>query len=244
VSRFTAIPAIDIRGGAVVRLRQGDYARESRYAMDPFALAMAYADAGAQWLHLVDLDAARDGGFGLEPLLARLASDGRLQVQLGGGVRDRLDVMRRLEAGATRVVVGSLAVERPDDVAAWIRGGLADRIVVALDLRRHQDDWRAATRGWTLESDQPPTTLVDTFRDAGLEHLLCTDIARDGMLAGPSLDLYEWLRARAPHVALQASGGIRDLVDLRHVARLGCAGAVLGRSLLDGSLSLAEALSC
>ena len=116
---FTVYPAIDVRDGRVVRLRQGDYAQETRYDQVPLALAQQYAAQGVDWLHLVDLDAARDGGFALAGLLARIAADGRLSVQIGGGVRDVADIDRRIEAGAARVVVGSLAVERPDVVSAW-----------------------------------------------------------------------------------------------------------------------------
>ena len=244
MSAFIAMPAIDVRAGAVVRLRQGDYARETRYAPDPFDLAMAYADQGARWLHLVDLDAAREGGNALQGLLARIAADGRLSVQVGGGVRSDDDVRRRLESGAARVVIGSLAVERPADVAAWMAREGAERIVPAFDVRHDGRDWRAATRGWTQDSPATLNALFEAYRDAGLRHVLCTDIARDGMLAGPNFALYESLRALAPNVALQASGGIRDRTDLERLAGIGCAGAVLGRSLLEGTLSLADALSC
>src|SRR5262245_27747058 len=128
---FTVYPAIDVREGRVVRLAQGDYARETRYDADPYALAMRYADAGARFLHLVDLDAARSGGYTLEPLLRDIAKDGRLQVQTGGGVRGIDDVQRILDAGAARVVVGSLAVKEPERVAEWLQRFGAQRVTVA-----------------------------------------------------------------------------------------------------------------
>ena len=136
---FTVYPAIDVRDGRVVRLAQGDYARETRYPADPLAQAMAYADAGARFLHLVDLDAAREGGYTLLPLLRAIAADGRLQVQTGGGVRFDDDVQRILDAGAARVVVGSLAVKEPLRVTGWLQRFGIERIVVALDARRDDD---------------------------------------------------------------------------------------------------------
>ena len=242
--RFTCYPAIDVRDGRVVRLRQGDYARETRYDADPFARAMTFAEAGATWLHLVDLDAARVGGYTLAPLLRRVADDGRLQVQTGGGVRTREDVAALLDLGAARVVVGSLAVEQPALVAQWLTEFEAERIVVALDVRRDEARWVPATRGWTQSAGTTALDLLAFFRDNGLRHLLCTDIARDGMLSGIDPALYGALRKCAPEVAVQVSGGVRDLADVRAAREAGCAGAVLGRAVLEGRLALAEALAC
>ena len=237
------IPAIDVRDGRVVRLAQGDYARETRYPADPLALALAYADAGASVLHLVDLDAARAGGYTLAPLLQALAADGRLAVQTGGGVRDEADVQRILDAGAARVVIGSLAVREPARVAGWLRRFGIERIVLALDARRADDgSWRLPVHGWTETGDGTLEALLAYYADAGARHVLCTDIDRDGMLSGPNLDLYRHLRALAPGVAVQASGGVRDVDDVRNARLAGCSGAVLGRALLEGRLSLADAL--
>lgn len=242
---FTAYPAIDVREGRVVRLRQGDYARETRYAEDPFALAMAYADAGASWLHLVDLDAARSGGYTLEPLLRRIAEDGRLRVQTGGGVRDADAIEAMLRAGAARVVVGSLAVREPERVAAWMRDYGAERIVVALDTRQDEGGvWRLPIHGWTERAEADLDTCLHRYRAAGAKHLLCTDIARDGMLLGPNLALYRDILARGDGFALQASGGVRDAADVAAARAAGCAGVVLGKALLEGRLCMAEALAC
>ena len=241
---FTCYPAIDVREGRVVRLRQGDYARETRYDADPFAQAMAYADAGARWLHLVDLDAAREGGYTLAPLVRRIADDGRLQVQTGGGVRTLEDIERLIEAGAARVVIGSLAVEDPERVARWMEAVGSERIVVALDVRNDDGRWVPATRGWTNNAETNALDLLAFHRDRGLRHLLCTDIARDGMLGGIDPGLYAALNACAPTVEVQASGGVRDVADVRNARDAGCAGAILGRALLEGRLSLREALAC
>ncbi|MFD0738549.1 HisA/HisF-related TIM barrel protein [Lysobacter koreensis] len=240
---YTLYPAIDVRDGRVVRLRQGDYARETRYPDDPLAVAQRYAAAGARWLHLVDLDAARSGGYTLAPLLASIKASTALQVQTGGGVRSRADVDAMLAAGADRVVVGSLAVREPARVGEWLQCFGAQRLTVALDARADDEGrWWLPTAGWTLASGVELDALVAHYADAGLHHLLSTDIDRDGMLAGPNLALYRRIHALAPQLALQASGGVRDLADIDAAREAGCAGVVLGKSLLDGRFELAAAL--
>lgn len=240
---FEPVPALDLRGGRVVRLRQGDYARETVYGDDPEATARRYAAAGARWLHLVDLDAAREGGFTLHGLVRDIARTG-LQVQTGGGVRSADDVERLLQAGAARVVVGSMAVREPDTVAGWLRRFGPQAITVALDARRDgEGDWRLPVAGWTRDSGSTLDGLLDRYIAAGLEHLLCTDIERDGMLAGPNLDLYRWIHDRAPGLRLQASGGIRDVADIAAARDTGCAAAILGRALLEARFELADALA-
>ena len=242
---FTVYPAIDVRAGKVVRLRQGDYEDETRYGDDPLAFAARYAADGAGWLHLVDLDAARASGYTLAPLLADIVRTTALQVQTGGGVRSRDDVAAILDAGATRVVVGSLAVREPDTVLAWLAEFGHERITVALDSRQDADGiWRLPVHGWTETAAETLQVLTARYADAGLRHLLCTDIARDGMLAGPNLALYRALCVAQPGLAVQASGGVRNVADVAAARDAGCAGAVLGKALLEGRLSLDEALAC
>jgi phosphoribosylformimino-5-aminoimidazole carboxamide ribotide isomerase len=242
---FTVYPAIDVRGGRVVRLRQGDYAQETRYAAGPLVLALNYAQAGARWLHLVDLDAARDGGCTLAPLLRDLADDGRLAVQAGGGVRNAADVQALLDAGAQRVVVGSVAISDVDSVCDWLQRFGADRLVLALDTRRDEvGAWQLPVRGWTRSSGVELFSLLDRYVEAGARHLLCTDIARDGTLSGPNAVLYTLLCARYPSLRVQASGGIRDTSDLTALREIGCAGAITGKALLDGALKIEDALAC
>ena len=241
---FAIYPAIDVRDGRVVRLAQGDYARETRYAADPFAQAMAYADAGARWLHLVDLDAAREGGYTLQPLLRSIGGDARLHVQTGGGVRSEDDVRRILDAGAARVVVGSLSVKEPERVAGWLARFGAERITVALDARCDDDGrWRLPVHGWTKGSGVELDALLAHYAQAGARHLLCTDIARDGMLSGPNLVLYRRIAAGWPMFAVQASGGVREGADIDAAREAGCAGIVLGRALLEGRFALADVLA-
>ena len=242
-STFSVYPAIDVRGGRVVRLAQGDYGRETRYEADPLALALAYADQGARWLHLVDLDAARAGTYTLAPLLRQLCQDGRLQVQTGGGVRSREDVSRLLDAGASRVVVGSLAVRAPADVIGWLGDFGPGRITVALDARPDAEGaWRLPVHGWTEVGDQRLDDLLGRYAAAGLRHLLSTDIERDGMLNGISTTLYGHLRRLAPGLDVQASGGVAVPADVAAARGLGCSGIVLGRALLEGRFRLRQAL--
>ncbi|MGY3264350.1 1-(5-phosphoribosyl)-5-[(5-phosphoribosylamino)methylideneamino]imidazole-4-carboxamide isomerase [Lysobacter sp. HA35] len=240
---FTVYPAIDVREGRVVRLKQGNYAQETRYADDPLAVAQRYGDAGATWLHLIDLDAARDGGYSIGDLLTRIRAATGLRVQTGGGVRSVDDVQRLLDAGADRVVVGSLAVRQPQAVAGWLAKFGNERMTVALDTREVDGRWTLPTEGWTRTGGVDLFDLVELYATAGLRHLLCTDIGRDGMLAGPNLDLYAALVARAPSLRLQASGGARSVEDVRAALESGCAGIVLGKALLEGRLSVADALA-
>lgn len=241
---FTVYPAIDVRSGRVVRLQQGDYDRETRYDDAPLDVAQRYAREGATWLHVVDLDAARAGGYTLGPLLRRLRRETSLRVQTGGGVRSRRDVEEILEAGADRVVVGSLAVREPDTVLDWLSRFGRDRITVALDARQDADGtWRLPTAGWTQDSGVDLHTLLARYAANGLAHLLCTDIDRDGMLAGPNLSLYLAIARLAPQVRVQASGGVRDAADVAAAREAGCAGVVLGKALLEARLTLADALA-
>jgi len=242
---FIVYPALDIRGGRVVRLRQGDYAQETHYGDDPLPRAQAFEAQGARWMHLVDLDAARAGGYTLAPLLAAIRANTGLQVQTGGGVRGRDDVARILDAGASRVVVGSLAVREPEQVIGWLEEFGTERITIALDARQDDDgQWQLPVHGWTENAGVTLDDLAERYAQAGLRHLLCTDIARDGMLAGPNLALYQHLSARLPGVAVQASGGVRDVADVAAARAAGCAGAVLGKALLEQRMDLAGALAC
>ncbi|WPU54628.1 1-(5-phosphoribosyl)-5-[(5-phosphoribosylamino)methylideneamino]imidazole-4-carboxamide isomerase [Stenotrophomonas acidaminiphila] len=242
---FTVYPALDIRDGQVVRLLQGDYAQQTTYGDDPLQRAQAFAAAGAQWMHLVDLDAARAGGYTLAPLLSRIATSTAVHVQTGGGVRDRDDVARILDAGARRVVIGSLAVREPARVLAWLQEFGAERLTIALDTRQGDDGvWRLPVHGWTETADVTLDELAVRYAQAGMRHLLCTDIARDGMLSGPNLALYAHLSRLLPGVAVQASGGVRDVDDVAAARAAGCAGAVLGKALLEGRMRLQEALAC
>lgn len=242
---FTVYPALDIREGRVVRLLQGDYAQQTTYGDDPLPRAQAFADAGASWMHLVDLDAARAGGYSLAPLLSAIARQTGLKVQTGGGVRSRDDVARILDAGATRVVVGSVSVRAPETVIGWLGEFGPERLTIALDARQADDGrWLLPVHGWTETAEDTLDVLATRYAQAGMTHLLCTDIARDGMLSGPNVGLYQHLASLLPGVAVQASGGVRSAADVAEAKSVGCGGAILGKALLEGRMSLPEALAC
>lgn len=231
------IPAIDLRGGRVVRLFQGDFDAETRYELTPAELFGRYAAAGAGRVHVVDLDGARDGAPGNRPLVEALAEQGRPRIQSGGGLRSE-DALRSLfAAGVERAVVGSLAVTDPARVLGWFAAFGADRIVLALDVRLDAGGVPCvATHGWREQSALPLWRALEPYLRAGLRHVLCTDVGRDGALAGPNLDLYREAVARFPQVAWQASGGIRAATDLHDLAATGVAAAVSGKALIEGRI--------
>jgi phosphoribosylformimino-5-aminoimidazole carboxamide ribotide isomerase len=239
------IPAIDVRDGRVVRLQQGDYARQTTYAMDPLSLAQDYSAQGAQVLHMVDLDAARLGGFSLYTLMNAIKRSTKLRLQAGGGIRSREQIVALFEAGAERVVIGTLALTEKAKVQAWLKEFGAEAITLAFDVKTDaRGIWRCASHGWTeLESDSLDETIA-FYQSSGLKHLLCTDIARDGLLGGYNLGLYQHLQLRWPGLALQASGGVSQIADIRAIKAMGVSGAILGRALLEGRFTLSEALSC
>ena len=236
------IPALDLRAGRVVRLRQGDYAQQTGYDLDAVEQAQRYRDAGARRLHVVDLDGARDGrfeNFAVIESLARLDLD----VQAGGGVRDESDLKRLFDVGVQRVVVGSVAVRQCELVIDWLQSYGAERLVIALDTREVDGVWTLSSAGWTEAAAVTLDELAPRYEQAGARHLLCTDIARDGMLSGPNLDLYAHLAQIVPRLAVQASGGVRDIDDVKALQGR-ASGVILGRSLLEGHLDLGEAFRC
>ncbi len=237
------IPAIDLREGRVVRLRQGDFAQTRHFDSDALALAKRYRQAGAVWLHVVDLDGARAGRPAQIPLLASIADSG-LRVQAGGGVRSDVDVEHLFAAGIARVVVGSVAMREPDVFESWLQKFGPERLCLAMDLRLGNDGrWRPAVDAWQGESDADFAALLERFASAGLRHVLTTDIAQDGMGAGPNLALYRMLAARWPQLVWIASGGVRDRADVDALRATGVDACVAGTALLEGTLPLEE-LAC
>ena len=232
------IPAIDLRHGNVVRLQQGDYSRETRYVESALAQARLYEQAGAGLLHIVDLDSALDGGDGNLELIGEVCRALNIPVQTGGGVRDEADVQARLDAGAARVVIGSVCVRDPQTVCEWIESFGAERIVAGLDVKRDAAGrWMPQAAGWTESGEQDLFELLEHLTGAGLEHLLCTDIERDGMLTGAGVELYEELLEHFPTLRIQASGGIGSAADIEAVAETGVHGCIVGRALLEGRVS-------
>ncbi|MDX1454734.1 MAG: 1-(5-phosphoribosyl)-5-[(5-phosphoribosylamino)methylideneamino]imidazole-4-carboxamide isomerase [Gammaproteobacteria bacterium] len=238
------IPAIDLLDGEVVRLLEGDFEARTRYGKAPTAIADAYIDAGAKQLHLVDLNAARGDADSNQALIAKLVRHCTVPVQVGGGVRDEDRLSELLDVGAARVVVGSLAVNEPERVKRWLAIYGPEKIVLALDVRIDASgEPRLMTQGWLETQGESLWPLLAFYVEAGLQHLLCTDIALDGSLKGPNVELYADIVARFPALALQASGGVSSLDDLRALRERKVPAAILGKALLEGRFSVEEALA-
>ena len=224
-----------------MRLFKGAFDAETRYELDPQMLVGRYADMGARWLHVVDLDGARDGVMGNRELLGRMAALGRLKIQVGGGLRSLEVIEDLLSAGVSRAVIGSAAVDQPAIARTALQRFGAEGVCLAIDVRVDEGGVpRVRTRGWVTEHLLSLWDLIEQFQADGLRHVLCTDIERDGALGGPNLALYEVGLRRCPAIAWQASGGVRDAADLAALARVGVAAAISGKALLEGRMTTEE----
>ena len=228
------IPAIDLRAGRCVRLLRGDFAHETRYDADPAHLAEKYRSLGAGWLHVVDLDAAGERGPSNRAVIAGLAAQGALKMQVGGGLRDVAGVSQMLDLGAARVVVGSAALTSVATVRGWLERFGPERVTLAFDVRLDAGGTpRVATHGWQRQSELSLWDALANYGGSPLKHVLCTDVDRDGAMTGPNVDLYGEAVRRHPQIRWQASGGIRDARDLHALAKAGAAAAVSGKALLE-----------
>jgi phosphoribosylformimino-5-aminoimidazole carboxamide ribotide isomerase len=236
---FEILPAIDLRGGRVVRLERGDFTRETSYSEDPVATAVLFAGAGARWLHVVDLDGARSGTRAHMPVIAGIvaAVGDRVAVEIAGGLRDEPSVAQVFRAGATRVVIGTRAIEEPAFAGRLVSTHGADRVAAAIDVR----GGRAVGRGWaTHEAGVDAGDAIRRLADAGVSTFEVTAIERDGLLGGPDLALYERL-ARLEAGSIIASGGVVTLDDITAIRQVGAAGVIVGRAIYEGRLDLAAA---
>jgi phosphoribosylformimino-5-aminoimidazole carboxamide ribotide isomerase len=235
------IPAIDLKGGRTVRLLRGDFDAETRYSAEPAELLQRYAGFGADWLHVVDLDGARDGSGANRDIIAGLAAPGTMKLQVGGGLRDTAAVTQMLDLGVARIVVGSAAVTQIVQVQDWLEDFGPDRVVLAFDVRLDEDGTPClAIHGWREQSSLPLWTAVESYIECGLKHVLCTDVSRDGALTGPNVELYAEAVQRFPEIEWQASGGIRDARDLHVLAAVGSSAAISGKALLEDLIPLKE----
>jgi phosphoribosylformimino-5-aminoimidazole carboxamide ribotide isomerase len=234
------VPSIDLRGGRVVRLKQGDYGRQINYDVDPLDVARAYADAGAAWLHIVDLDGAKEGRPTQGELIARIIAASGMRVQVGGGVRGTPDVRRLLDAAASRVVVGTKAIEDWPWFQSLARDDAqyAGKLVLALDAK----DGIVATRGWTEVSGRAAVDVAREISGWPLGAILYTDVAKDGMLQGPNIEHTRRLAEAAGDVPVIASGGVGNIEHIRALTRIPAWGVIVGRSLYEGTLDLREAI--
>jgi phosphoribosylformimino-5-aminoimidazole carboxamide ribotide isomerase len=227
------IPAIDIAGGRCVRLTQGDFEKEKIYATDPVELAMRLENAGFTRLHLVDLDGARYRELRCVNLLEKIASQTSLVIDYGGGVCSRTDVDTILKAGASMVTIGSLAVREPATVQAWADEFGGDNFFIGADVK----EGTVRLQGWKVDSGINIYDFIGSVISMGLTRIFCTDIEKDGMLQGPSLSLYRSVLEQFQGIQLFASGGVSTEADLVALRQAGCAGAIVGKALLEGKLS-------
>jgi phosphoribosylformimino-5-aminoimidazole carboxamide ribotide isomerase len=233
------IPSIDLRGGAVVRLKQGDYSRQIDYSVDPLATAQSFAEAGAKWMHIVDLDGAKEGRPMQTELISKLASTTGLAVEVGGGIRQRQHIDLLLQAGAARIVVGTKAMEDWE----WFKALVHDpvyrgKIVLALDARNGE----VAVRGWTAGSGKKAIDVAREVTDWPLAAILYTDVAKDGMLTGPNFE-QTGAMATAGKIPVIASGGVGNIEHIKQLTQLPVWGAIVGRSLYEGAVDLREAIA-
>ncbi|MEH7112682.1 1-(5-phosphoribosyl)-5-[(5-phosphoribosylamino)methylideneamino]imidazole-4-carboxamide isomerase [Neobacillus niacini] len=234
---ITIYPAIDMRGGNCVRLLQGDYDKETIYGDSPFDMAQAFAADGASFLHMVDLDGAKDGKRVNDSFVIEAAKQLKVNVQIGGGIRSEMDILHYLENGITRVIIGSIAVSNPEFAIEMIRK-YGKQIVVGIDAKNGY----VATHGWLTTSEVKAVELSKRFADAGAETFIFTDIATDGTLSGPNIAaVCEMAEVTGKDVI--ASGGVSSLADLRALHAEGVRGAIVGKALYENRFTLKQALA-
>ena len=230
------IPAIDLIDGKCVRLTQGDYQQKKEYSSNPVEVAQRFEEHGIQRLHLVDLDGAKQKQVVNLSVLEQIASQTQLAVDFGGGVQSDDDLQRVLDAGAQQVTGGSIAVKRPEVFTNWLTRYGADKIILGADAR----DRHVAISGWQEQVTTDVVDFIADYQQKGVRYVICTDVAKDGLLQGPSFALYDEIRKEIPSVQLIASGGITTVDDLRQLQQLGVYGAIIGKALYEGNLTLSD----
>ncbi|MFA6681051.1 MAG: 1-(5-phosphoribosyl)-5-[(5-phosphoribosylamino)methylideneamino] imidazole-4-carboxamide isomerase [Sphaerochaeta sp.] len=231
------IPAIDIIGGSCVRLSQGDYSLKKEYASDPLEMAKRFENHGLKRLHLVDLEGAKGGTIVNLQSLERIASNTRLIIDFGGGIKKSDDLRDAFNAGASMVTCGSIAASDPPLVESWLARYGSDRLILGADAKSGM----IATHGWLETTSLEVGPFIDSYLAKGFFRVICTDIALDGMLSGPSFALYDELLASRPSLHLIASGGIASIEDMYALHKAGLGGAIIGKALYEGAITL-EAL--
>lgn len=229
------IPAIDIINGKCVRLEQGKYDQKKIYHEDPIQLARTFEDAGVKYLHLVDLDGAKARKIINHDILRSISRETDLHVDFGGGIQTEEELKKAFENGARQVTLGSMAVNQPEVFMHFLQKYGADKIILGADCKNR----KIATHGWMEESEKDVLEFIQHYEDKGVRYTVCTDISRDGMLQGPSFELYKEILNNS-NIKLIASGGISSIDDLYKLRDLGCEGAIVGKAIYEGNISLKE----
>ena len=230
------IPAIDIIDGQCVRLAQGDYAQKKVYETDPVAVARAFEEAGLEYLHLVDLDGAKQGKVTNWKVVEVICASTTLKVDFGGGIKTKSEIRQLLELGVKQVNLGSVAVKEPEKVSIWVDEFGEDKIILSADVREE----RIAISGWTETSSLSIQDFISNYQKIGITYVTCTDISKDGMLTGPNVELYKKLLTQFPSLKLIASGGVSTLNDLNQLKNAGLYGAIVGKAIYEGRVNLTE----
>lgn len=230
------IPAIDIIEGRCVRLSKGDYSTSKIYNEHPLEVARQFQDHGIEYLHLVDLDGAREGEIVNHRILEDLAGKTSLQIDFGGGLRTDSDLRIAFESGASQITGGSIAVKDPETFDSWITQYGGKKIILGADVHGRN----LAVNGWTEASEKELFPFVEDYLKKGIEYVICTDISKDGMLEGPSLELYQEMREQLQGLQLIASGGITGMDELYQLSEMGCEGAIIGKAIYEGRISLKQ----
>ena len=228
------IPSVDVMDGRVVRLRQGDFDQKTEYPAEPLELARELEAAGIRRLHLVDLDGAREGRPINLAVLEQIAARTRLEIDYGGGLRSIPALRQVWDAGAAMFSVGSVAVLAPDEFGAWVERFGADRFLVGADVRNRM----VAVHGWVEQTNFGLFDFLTRLQNLGVHQISVTDIARDGELAGPAIELYREILAHFPDIQLVASGGVSNVPDLEELQAMGCAGAIVGKAFFEGKIPI------
>lgn len=230
------IPAIDLIDGKCVRLTQGDYTQKNIYREDPLEVALEFEDLGIKRLHLVDLDGAKAGQVQQWKVLERLCTKTNLQIDFGGGIKTDNDMEAVLASGAFMATIGTIAVKDQQQVEEWIKVYGTDRLYLGADSK----DNYIVTQGWFEQSKLETIPFIENWTKLGLTNIFCTDVRKDGMMQGPSFDLYKDIISQCNLVKLTASGGIRDLADLELLKSIGLHGAIIGKALYEGGITVVE----
>lgn len=230
------IPAIDIIDGKCVRLSKGDYNTKKIYNENPLEVAKSFEYHGIQYLHLVDLDGAKSSKIVNHKILEQIASQTSLKIDFGGGLKSDNDLKIAFESGANQVTGGSIAVKNPLLFQEWISKFGAAKIILGADANNE----KIAVSGWLEESSEDLIPFIQNYQNNGIQYVICTDIAKDGMLQGPSFDLYKKILTQVPNIKLIASGGISAFDELPELAAMGCEGTIIGKAIYEGRISLKQ----
>ena len=230
------IPAMDIIDGKCVRLEKGDYSKKKTYTGDPLAIAKEFEDHGLRYLHLVDLDGAKAGKLIHWKLLERICHHTSLIVDIGGGIKTEADLKTVFEAGASQANIGSLAAKKPEIFSSWLQLYGAERLILSADVTNKM----IAINGWQEGTSLSIIPFIRSFLDHGLQTVTCTDIQKDGMLEGSSVELYQHILEEIPNISLIASGGVSKLADIQELDQLGVEGIIIGKAIYEKKISLKE----